>query len=202
VATALLSPLRPRSNSLYLHPHSHDTSLTTDTQPHSPIRSPHRGWRHRLAWSPIGMRRSESRHLLVSFLTGAPVSIVPLTIAGARPLPPQNGNTPLHMAALHGWLDLIDKLLRMGADINAKNSMQLRLGTSVRKLQNRHSLARCSLPPPPHRHITAELARPIPHLPNYAYWEPPPTLRPRHVLPYVHHSAKRPAWQFPSNPPQ
>jgi ankyrin repeat protein len=43
----------------------------------------------------------------------------PLYIADPLRSPPQDGTTPFHIAASHGWLDLIDKLLAEGADINA-----------------------------------------------------------------------------------
>jgi ankyrin repeat protein len=34
--------------------------------------------------------------------------------------PPQDDTAPLHFAALEGWLDVMDKLLDKGADIEAK----------------------------------------------------------------------------------
>jgi ankyrin repeat protein len=37
--------------------------------------------------------------------------------------PPQKGETALHLAALAGYLDLIDKLLAMGVNIIAKTTM-------------------------------------------------------------------------------
>jgi hypothetical protein len=37
------------------------------------------------------------------------------------PPSPQNGETALHLAAHYGKLDLINKLLALGADINAEN---------------------------------------------------------------------------------
>jgi len=34
-------------------------------------------------------------------------------------------NTPLHYAAAYGWLDCIELLLRVGADVNASNSWKI-----------------------------------------------------------------------------
>jgi ankyrin repeat protein len=38
--------------------------------------------------------------------------------------PPQDGKAVLYYAARHGWLDLIDKLLAKGADINVKDNVR------------------------------------------------------------------------------
>lgn len=54
----------------------------------------------------------------------SPPLLTPAHFQRRRPSdpPPQNGKTPLHVAATHGWLPLIDKLLAMGADVDAKDN--------------------------------------------------------------------------------
>jgi ankyrin repeat protein len=36
-----------------------------------------------------------------------------------------SGNTPLHFAAAYGWIECMELLLKVGADINAENSWRL-----------------------------------------------------------------------------
>jgi ankyrin repeat protein len=89
----------------------------------------------------------------------APHLPLPISNVASAP-PPQNGCTPLHFAAEDGLLEIIDKLLDMNANIEAKEE---KVPFSEHDIW-RQSIAACacgvgpaSLLLPPHRPITSHL---------------------------------------------